>query len=50
MPGPHASSVVAGIEGVKKFSGKVCDVVHTTARIEQNSEPGRINISLATMK
>jgi len=41
--------VIAGIVGVKKFAYDIWgDTVNTAARMEQNSEPGRVNISEAT--
>ena len=44
--GIHSGSVVAGIVGVKKFAYDIWgDTVNTAARIEQNSLPGKINIS-----
>ena len=47
--GLHSGNVVAGIVGVKKFAYDIWgDTVNTAARMEQNSEPGRINISEAT--
>ena len=47
--GIHSGSVVAGIVGVKKFAYDIWgDTVNTAARMEQNSEGGRINISAAT--
>lgn len=47
--GIHSGSVVAGIVGVKKFAYDIWgDTVNTAARMEQNSEAGRINISEAT--
>lgn len=47
--GIHSGSVVAGIVGVKKFAYDIWgDTVNTAARMEQNSEPGRINISEKT--
>ena len=47
--GVHSGSVVAGIVGVKKFSYDIWgDTVNTAARMEQNSEPGKINISQTT--
>lgn len=47
--GIHSGSVVAGIVGVKKFAYDIWgDTVNTAARMEQNSEPGRINISETT--
>ena len=47
--GIHSGSVVAGIVGVKKFAYDIWgDTVNTAARMEQNSETGKINISQAT--
>ena len=47
--GIHSGSVIAGIVGVKKFSYDIWgDTVNTAARMEQNSEPGKINISQTT--
>lgn len=47
--GVHSGPVVAGIVGVKKFAYDIWgDTVNTAARMEQHSEPGRINISTAT--
>jgi class 3 adenylate cyclase len=47
--GIHSGSVVAGIVGVKKFSYDIWgDTVNTAARMEQNSQAGKINISEAT--
>jgi adenylate cyclase len=47
--GIHSGNVIAGIVGVKKFSYDIWgDTVNTAARMEQNSEPGRINISQTT--
>ena len=47
--GIHSGSVVAGIVGVKKFAYDIWgDTVNTAARMEQNCEPGRINISETT--
>ena len=44
--GIHSGNVVAGIVGLKKFAYDIWgDTVNTAARMEQNSEPGRINIS-----
>ncbi len=47
--GVHSGSVVAGIVGSKKFAYDVWgDTVNTAARMEQNSSPGKVNISGAT--
>lgn len=47
--GIHSGSVVAGIVGVKKFAYDIWgDTVNTAARMEQNSETGKINISQTT--
>ena len=47
--GIHSGSVVAGIVGVKKFAYDIWgDTVNTAARMEQNSAPGKINVSETT--
>ncbi len=47
--GLNSGSVVAGIVGLKKFVYDIWgDTVNTAARMEQNSEPGKINISQST--
>ena len=47
--GIHSGPVVAGIVGVRKFAYDIWgDTVNTAARMEQNSEPGKINISQST--
>ncbi len=47
--GIHSGSVVAGIVGVKKFAYDIWgDTVNTAARMEQNSETGKVNISQTT--
>lgn len=47
--GIHSGPVVAGIVGTKKFAYDIWgDTVNTAARMEQNSEPGKINISQTT--
>ncbi|MFA6261122.1 MAG: adenylate/guanylate cyclase domain-containing protein [Bacteroidia bacterium] len=47
--GLHSGPVVAGIVGVKKYAYDIWgDTVNTAARMEQHSEPGKINISGAT--
>jgi len=49
--GIHSGSVVAGIVGLKKFAYDIWgDTVNTAARMEQNSETGKINISQTTYK
>lgn len=47
--GVHTGSIVAGVVGSHKFQYDIWgDTVNIAARMEQNSEPGRINISGAT--
>ncbi|MCB0696853.1 MAG: tetratricopeptide repeat protein, partial [Chitinophagaceae bacterium] len=47
--GINTGTVVAGIVGVRKFAYDIWgDSVNTAARMEQNSEPGKINIAEAT--
>jgi class 3 adenylate cyclase len=47
--GIHSGPVVAGIVGVKKFAYDIWgDTVNTSARMEQSSEAGKINISETT--
>ena len=47
--GIHTGGVIAGIVGVKKYAYDIWgDTVNTAARMEQNSEPGKINISQTT--
>jgi len=47
--GIHTGSVIAGIVGIKKFAYDIWgDTVNTAARMQQSSEPGRINISETT--
>ncbi len=47
--GIHSGSVVAGIVGIKKFAYDIWgDTVNTAARMEQNAEPGKINVSETT--
>lgn len=49
--GIHSGPVVAGIVGVKKYAYDIWgDTVNTAARMEQNSEGGKINISGATFE
>jgi class 3 adenylate cyclase len=44
--GIHTGPLVAGIVGTKKFAFDIWgDAVNLAARMEQNSEPGKINIS-----
>ncbi|MCD6010957.1 MAG: hypothetical protein K0Q79_819 [Flavipsychrobacter sp.] len=47
--GIHSGTVVAGIVGIKKFAYDIWgDTVNIAARMEQTSEPGKINISQST--
>ena len=47
--GIHTGPVVAGIVGTKKFAYDIWgDTVNIAARMESNSEPGKINISQTT--
>ncbi len=47
--GIHSGSLIAGIVGVKKFAFDIWgDTVNTAARMEQNSVPGKVNISEGT--
>ncbi|HTN45935.1 MAG TPA: adenylate/guanylate cyclase domain-containing protein [Flavipsychrobacter sp.] len=47
--GINSGSLIAGIIGVKKFAYDIWgDTVNTAARMEQNSEAGKINISAQT--
>ncbi len=47
--GIHSGEVVAGVIGTKKIAYDIWgDTVNTAARMEQNGEAGRINISEAT--
>ena len=47
--GVNSGAVVAGIVGVKKFAYDIWgDTVNIAARMEQHSEPGKINVSGAT--
>jgi len=48
--GVHSGPVVAGIVGVKKYAYDIWgDTVNTAARMEQKSEPGKINITGQTL-
>ncbi len=47
--GLHSGSLVSGVVGTQKFAFDIWgNTVNTAARIEANSEPGRINITAAT--
>ncbi len=47
--GIHSGSVIAGIVGIKKFAYDIWgDTVNTACSMEQNSIPGKINISRST--
>ena len=47
--GINSGTVVAGIVGVKKFAYDIWgDAVNIAARMEQNSEVGKVNVSKAT--
>jgi class 3 adenylate cyclase len=47
--GINSGPVVAGIVGIKKFAYDIWgDTVNIAARMEQNGEPGKVNISHAT--
>lgn len=47
--GIHTGSVIAGLVGITKFAYDIWgDTVNIAARMEQKSEPGRINISEST--
>lgn len=47
--GIHSGSVIAGVVGIKKFQYDIWgDTVNIAARMEQESVPGRINISSET--
>lgn len=47
--GIHSGPLVAGVVGVKKFAYDIWgDTVNTAARMQESSEPGKINISGTT--
>ncbi len=49
--GIHTGPIVAGVVGIKKFAYDIWgDTVNTAARIQQNSEAGKINISETTFE
>ncbi len=47
--GIHTGPLVAGVVGNKKFAFDIWgDIVNTASRMEQNSDPNKINISQST--
>lgn len=49
--GLHSGDVIAGIVGIKKYAYDIWgDTVNTAARMEQNSEPNKINVSGSTFE
>ncbi len=47
--GIHTGSVIAGLVGITKFAYDIWgDAVNIAARMEQNSDPGKINLSEST--
>ena len=49
--GVHNGPLVAGVVGIRKFAYDIWgDTVNTAARMEQNSEQGRVNVSGHTWK
>jgi class 3 adenylate cyclase/tetratricopeptide (TPR) repeat protein len=49
--GVHTGPVVAGVVGTRKFAYDIWgDTVNLAARMEQNSQPGRVNISQSTFE
>lgn len=47
--GIHSGAVIAGVVGARKFAYDIWgDTVNMAARMEQNGEPGKINISATT--
>ena len=47
--GIHSGPVIAGVVGERKFTYDIWgDAVNTAALLEQNGEPGRVNISATT--
>lgn len=49
--GLHTGAVVAGVVGLKKFAYDVWgDTVNVAARVESQSEPGKINVSETTYR
>ncbi len=47
--GIHTGSVIAGLVGTRKYAYDIWgDTVNVAARMEQNGEPGRINVSHTT--
>ena len=49
--GIHTGPVVSGVVGIKKFAYDIWgDTVNIAARMEQTCDPGKVNISQATVK
>lgn len=49
--GIHTGEIIAGVVGKKKFAYDVWgDTVNIASRMESNSEPGRVNVSVSTFK
>lgn len=49
--GMHSGPLVSGVVGTRKFAYDIWgDTVNIAARMEQNSEPGRVNVSHSTFE